>query len=113
MPRFLIERQLPGAGSLTATELEEISRASVEVLKHMGPSIQWVQSFLTPDAIYCVYIARDEQAIREHGCQGGFPVTRVMEILGTIDPTTAEGPRRSAASVGVADAPLRSDDQRR
>jgi hypothetical protein len=95
MPKFLIERQLPGAGALSAAELQQISRKSVDVLAAMGPSIQWVQSYVTPDALYCVYIAPSEKAVREHGCKGGFPVTRVMEIAGGIDPTTAEGPRRA------------------
>jgi hypothetical protein len=93
MPRFLIERQLPGAGALPAAKLEEISKTSVDVLARMGPSIQWVQSYLGPDAIYCIYIAPNEEAIREHGRLGGFPVTRVTELVGAIDPTTAERAR--------------------
>lgn len=93
MPKYLIERQLPGAGELSAAKLEEISRTSNDVLAGMGPSIQWVQSYLGPDAIYCIYIAPSEEAIREHGRRGGFPVTRVTELVGAIDPTTAEGIR--------------------
>jgi hypothetical protein len=92
MPKFLIERQLPGAGALPAGELQNISKTSVGVLTDMGPTIQWVQSFVTPDAIFCVYIAPNEEAIREHGRRGRFPVTRISRITGIIDPTTAEGP---------------------
>jgi hypothetical protein len=90
MPKFLIERQLPGAGALPAGELQNISKRSVGVLTDMGPWIQWVQSFVTPDAIYCVYIAPNEEAIREHGRRGPFPVTRIFRINSIIDPTTAE-----------------------
>lgn len=93
MPRFLIERQLPGVGSLSADQLQDIARSSVDVLSRMGPSIQWVQSYLAPDALYCVYIAPNEEAVREHGCRGGFPVTRVTQLVGLIDPTTAEDAR--------------------
>jgi hypothetical protein len=96
MPKFLIERQLPGAGALPAGDLQNISKTSVGVLTEMGPSIQWVQSFVTPDAIFCVYIAPDEDAIREHGRRGRFPVTRISRIMGIIDPTTAEGPPTEA-----------------
>lgn len=90
MPKFLIERELPGAGSLTPPQLREISRKSVGVLHGMGPTIQWVQSYVAGDALYCVYVAPDEAAVREHARQGGFPVTRVTQLVGTIDPTTAE-----------------------
>jgi hypothetical protein len=90
MPKFLIERALPGAGALTAAQLQEIARKSVEVLTAMGPSIQWVQSYIGDDALYCVYIAPDEKAVNDHGCRGGFPVTRVTRIVGAFDPTTAE-----------------------
>ena len=91
MPKFIIERELPGAGALTPAQLREIARKSVEVLGEMGPDIQWVQSYVSGNAIHCVYIARDEETIRKHGSKGGFPVTRVMQVLATIDPTTAEG----------------------
>lgn len=94
MPKYLIERQLQGAGSLSADALQQISKKSCDVLTEMGPSIQWVQSYLGKDAIYCVYIAPNEEAIREHGRRGGFPVTRVTELVGAIDPTTAEAPRK-------------------
>jgi hypothetical protein len=90
MPKFLIERELPGAGALTPAQLREISRKSVEVLDGMGPRIQWVQSYVAGDALYCVYVAPDETAVREHARQGGFPVTRVTKLVGTFDPTTAE-----------------------
>ena len=76
MPKFLIERQLPGAGAIPADQLQEISKKSVGVLTDMGPSIQWVQSYVTPDALFCVYIAPNEEAIREHGRRGRFPVTQ-------------------------------------
>lgn len=90
MPKYLIERQLPGAGALSPAELQAISQKSVGVLRELGPSIQWVQSHVGTDAIYCIYIAPDEAAIREHGRRGGFPVTRVTELVESIDPTTAE-----------------------
>lgn len=90
MPKFIIERDLPGAGALTTSQLREIARKSVQVLHGMGPTIQWVQSYVGPDTIYCVYIAPDEAAVRNHGAEGGFPVTRVTEVVGVIDPTTAE-----------------------
>lgn len=90
MPKFLIERQLPGAGALKAGELQDISKTSNGVLNDMGPSIQWVQSYVTPDAIFCVYIAPNEEAIREHGRRGRFPVTKITRIGSIIDPTTAE-----------------------
>lgn len=90
MPKFLIERDLPGAGDLTPTQLREIARKSVQILNGMGPTIQWVQSYVAGDSLYCVYVAPDETAIREHARQGGFPVTRVTRLVGSIDPTTAE-----------------------
>jgi hypothetical protein len=102
MPKFLIERQIPGAGALPAEDLQNISKASVGVLKDMGPTIQWVQSFLTPDALYCVYIAPNEEAIREHGRRGNFPVTRITRVVGIIDPTTAEGVPSPADAEAIA-----------
>lgn len=90
MPKFLIERELPGAGALSPSQLREISRKSVQVLNDMGPTIQWVQSYVSGDALYCVYVAPDEHAVREHARQGGFPITRVTRLVGAIDPTTAE-----------------------
>ena len=91
MPKFLIEREIPGAGDLSAGELQAISQKSCGVLQEMGPKIQWVESFVTGDKIYCVYIAPDEAAVREHAERGGFPANRVSEIRRMIDPTTAEG----------------------
>ena len=91
MPKFLIEREIPGAGDLSSQELQAISQKSCGVLRSMGPQIQWVESYVTGDKIYCVYIAPDEAAVREHAARGGFPANRVSEIKRTIDPTTAEG----------------------
>jgi hypothetical protein len=90
MPKFLIEREIPGAGSLSPQELQSISQTSCSVLQKMGPQIQWLQSYVTGDKIYCVYIAPSEEMIREHASQGGFPANRVSEIKSVIDPTTAE-----------------------
>lgn len=90
MPKYVIERDLPGAGDLSAEELRGISRKSCEVLQALGPDIQWVQSFVTGDRIYCVYIAPDTDIIREHARCGGFPATRISEVRAVIDPTTAE-----------------------
>ena len=90
MPKFLIEREIPGAGGLSAEELQAISQKSCGVLREMGPQIQWVESYVTGDKVYCVYIAPDEAAVREHATRGGFPANRVSEIKRMIDPTTAE-----------------------
>ena len=90
MPKYVIERELPGAGNLSAEELRGISQTSCNVLNEMGPQIQWVQSQVTDDKIYCTYIAPDEAAIRQHAEQGGFPANRVSQVRSTIDPTTAE-----------------------
>ena len=90
MPKFLIEREIPGAGNLSPQELQGVSQTSCSVLQKLGPQIQWVQSYVTGDKIYCVYIAPDEAIIREHATQGGFPANRVSEIKSVIDPTTAE-----------------------
>ena len=90
MPKFLIEREIPGAGDLKPEELQAISQKSCSVLQEMGPQIQWVESFVTGDKVYCVYIAPDEAAVREHARRGGFPANRVSEIKRMIDPTTAE-----------------------
>jgi hypothetical protein len=91
MPKYLIEREIPGAGDLSAQDLQGISQKSCGVLKNMGPQIQWVESYVTGDKVYCVYIAPDEAMIREHAEQGGFPANRISEIKSVIDPTTAEG----------------------
>ena len=91
MPKFVIERDLPGAGRLSEQDLNAISQKSCGVLRNMGPQIQWVHSYVTQDKIYCIYIAPDEKTVREHASQGGFPANRVSEIKTIIDPTTAEG----------------------
>jgi hypothetical protein len=91
MPRFIIEREIPGAGKLSPEELQGISQTSCNVLRSMGPEIQWVQSYVTGDKIYCVYLSPDEETIREHARQGGFPANRVSRVSTIIDPTTAEG----------------------
>jgi hypothetical protein len=91
MPKFVIEREIAGAGDLSAQELQGISQKSCGVLQNMGPQIQWVQSYVTGDKIYCVYIAPNEEMVREHAAQGGFPANRVSEVKSIIDPTTAEG----------------------
>jgi Protein of unknown function (DUF4242) len=90
MPKYLIEREIPGAGQLSAPDLQAISQRSCEVLRKLGPQIQWVESFVTADKIYCVYIAPDAGTIKEHAKQGGFPANRISEITSVIDPTTAE-----------------------
>ena len=90
MPKFLIERGIPGAGALSGVELQGIAQKSCGVLREMGPAVQWVQSYVTADKVYCVYVAPDEAAVREHAQRGGFPVDRVSRITGVIDPTTAE-----------------------
>ena len=90
MPKYLIERDIPGAGNLTPAELQSISQKSCGVLRGMGPQIQWLHSYVTGDKVYCVYIAPDEAMVREHAAQGGFPANRVSEIKSVIDPTTAE-----------------------
>jgi hypothetical protein len=91
MPKFVIERELPGAGKLTPQELQAVSQKSCGVLRNMGPQIQWLHSYVTDDKIYCVYIAPNEDAIRQHASQGGFPANRISAIRRMIDPTTAEG----------------------
>jgi hypothetical protein len=90
MPKFMIEREVPSASALTPAELQAISRRSVGVLRQLGPEIQWVESYVAGDHLYCVYVAPDEEMIREHGRLGGFPVNRVSEVKTMIDPTTAE-----------------------
>ena len=90
MPKYVIERELPGAGKLSPADLKNISQKSCGVLTAMGPSIQWVQSYVTDDKIYCVYIAPNEAAVREHATRGGFPANRISEVRGMIDPSTAE-----------------------
>ncbi|MGC8492067.1 MAG: DUF4242 domain-containing protein [Syntrophobacteraceae bacterium] len=90
MPKYLIEREIPGAGKLSAAELQGISQKSCQILSGMGPKIQWVQSYVTDDKVYCVYIAPSIDMVQEHARQGGFPANRISEIKTMIDPTTAE-----------------------
>lgn len=90
MPKYVIEREIPEAGKLSAEQLQAISQKSCAVLESLGPKIQWIQSYVTDDKIYCVYIAPNEEMVREHAKQGGFPANRVSEIKQVIDPTTAE-----------------------
>ena len=90
MPKYVIERDLPGAGNLNAEQLKGISQTSCEVLSKMGPEIQWVNSFVTTDKIYCVYIAQNEEMVREHAKLGGFPANTISKVSTIIDPTTSE-----------------------
>ena len=90
MPKYLIERDIPGAGSLSQQQLQGVSEKSCSVLRNLGPQIQWVHSYVTGDKIYCVYIAPNEQIVREHARLGGFPANLISEIKSVIDPTTAE-----------------------
>ena len=90
MPKYVIERELPGAGELSAETLQAISQKSCGVLQGMGPRIQWVQSYVTDDKIYCIYIAPNEEMVREHARQGGFPANSVARVRAMIDPATAE-----------------------
>jgi hypothetical protein len=90
MPKYVIEREVPNAGKMSATELQAISRKSCGALRNLGPQIQWLQSHVTDDKIYCVYIAPNKQVVEEHAKQGGFPADRISEVKSMIDPTTAE-----------------------
>jgi len=90
MPKFVIERDIPGVGKLSPQQLQAISQKSCAVLQEMGPRIQWIQSYVTDDRIYCVYIAPDEDTVRKHAQQGGFPANRISQIRSMIDPTTSE-----------------------
>lgn len=90
MPKFVIERDLPGAGKLSPQDLHGIAQKSCGVLSSMGPQIQWMQSYVTDDRIYCIYMAPNEEAVREHARKGGFPANRVSRVMSVIDPTTAE-----------------------
>ncbi len=90
MPKYVIERDIPGAGKLSADQLRAISQTSCGVLSKLGPQIQWLHSYVTDDRIYCVYIAPNEEMVRQHAQQGGFPANRVSEVATVIDPTTAE-----------------------
>ena len=90
MPKYVIERDIPGAGNLSAAELKAISQKSCSVLDEMGPQIQWQQSYVTGDKVYCIYIAPNEDLVREHASRGGFPANRISEVATVIDPVTAE-----------------------
>ena len=90
MPKYLIEREIPGAGQMSPQQLQGVAAKSCSVLRNLGPQIQWVQSYVTDNKIYCVYIAPNEEMVREHANQGGFPANRISEIRSIIDPTTAE-----------------------
>ena len=90
MPKYVIERDLPGAGKLSKEQLQGISQKSCGVLQNLGPQIQWVQSYVTDDKIYCVYIAPNVEMVREHAKQGGFPANRISQVRAMIDPTTSE-----------------------
>jgi hypothetical protein len=91
VPKYVIEREIPEAGKLSAAELTAISQKSCGVLNRMGPQIQWVESYVTDDKVYCVYVAPNEEMVREHAEQGGFPANRISQVRTVIDPTTAEG----------------------
>jgi len=90
MPKFVIERDIPGAGALSPEQLHAISQKSCSVLRQLGPQVQWVHSYVTDDKVYCVYIAPDEAAVRQHAQLGGFPANRISQVRSVIDPTTAE-----------------------
>lgn len=90
MPKYIIERQIPNAGAMTADSARQTAQVSCGVLRELGPGIQWVESFVTPDKIYCVYIAPNEEMIREHAAKGGFPCDRISEVKRMLDPTTSE-----------------------
>ena len=90
MPKYLIEREIPDAGALSAADLQAVARRSCAVLRQLGPGIQWVQSFVTEDKITCIYIAPNAELVREHARLGGFPADHVLEVVMIIDPTTAE-----------------------
>lgn len=90
MPKYVIEREIPGAGNLTSDQLKSISQTSCGVLSNLGPQIQWVNSFVTGNKIYCIYIAPNEEMVREHATQGGFPANSIAQVTTVIDPTTAE-----------------------
>jgi hypothetical protein len=91
MPKYVIEREMPGAGALSKEQLKAASATSCSVLNSLGPKIQWIESYVTDNKIYCIYVAPNKQMIEEHARQGGFPANRISEVKATIDPTTAEG----------------------
>ncbi|RYU62474.1 DUF4242 domain-containing protein [Methylolobus aquaticus] len=91
MPKYIIEREIPGAGKLTPAELQGVAQKSCSILKNLGPQIQWIESYVTDEKVYCVYLAPSEGMIREHAEQGGFPANSIRQIRTVIDPATAEG----------------------
>lgn len=91
MPKFVIEREIPGVGQLSSANLQSISGKSCDVLRALGPEIQWVESYVVDDKIYCIYISPNEELIREHARRGGFPANKISQIRATIDPTSSEG----------------------
>jgi len=97
LPKYVIERDLPGAGALSDDQMAKVARKSCDVLRSLGSDIQWVQSYVTDDKLYCVYIAKDESLLREHAERGGFPLTRVARVDRMIDPTTEEGAGAASA----------------
>jgi hypothetical protein len=91
MPRYVIEREIPGAGKLSADELQGVAQKSCAVLQQLGPQIQWIESYVTADKIYCVYVAPNEEMVRQHAAKGGFPANKISAVTSVISPTTAEG----------------------
>lgn len=91
MPKYVIEREIPGVGKMSAPELQAASQKSCSVLNKLGPQVQWLHSYVTDEKLYCVYIAPNEELIREHAKQGGFPANRISQVKTIIDPTTSEG----------------------
>ena len=102
MPKYVIERELPGAGDLSREQLQSVAQKSCDVLRAMGPEIQWVHSYVTDDKIYCVYFAANEQLLREHAERGGFPANRISQVKEVIDPSTSETPPRRGAVLASA-----------
>jgi hypothetical protein len=98
MPKYVIEREIPGAGNLSQQELAAISQKSCSVLRDLGPEVQWLESYVTDDKVYCVYIAPNAESIAEHARRGGFPANRISEVRTVIDPTTAEPSSRKKAA---------------
>ncbi len=94
MPKYVIEREIPDAGKMSREQLQAVSQKSCSVLRDLGPQIQWVESYVTDDKLYCVYVAPNEELVRTHAQQGGFPANRISEVRAVIDPTTAESPAR-------------------
>ncbi len=97
MPKFVIERDLPGAGNLTDEQFQKVAQKSCDVLRALGPDIQWVQSYVSAEKLYCVYIAKDESLLHEHAERGGFPLTRISRVERMLDPTSEEGAPEATA----------------